>query len=336
MRDLTFGEQVKIILSRKGMTIKELAERIQEETGKPMSRQNLTQRLGRDNFQEQDMRMIANILGCPFYLSIFPTDKENESESKENVVTNYVKKSEKKQEEIDEDDIYQQKFIFDEIMTVAIEEESILDDIFEEVSESAEELKEDAVEEPAPQKPERFRTSSIFLRGFGRKKDKKSEEESAEKVKVQEEESAEEVKVQKESPAEEVKVQEEKPVQEVKIDVDALIEEEGVQLEMVFEEGEQSVTEEAPLPVEKEESQKQTKESDFEEEDLSRGEMNPYTGHEYQSNSVRMHPTKLGYVQVYDRAIHGWVEMTEWAFLGYQEKMKKLLGRNYESPIYLD
>ena len=68
--NLTFGEQVKIILSRKGMTIKELAARIEEQTGKKMSRQNLTQRLGRDNFQEQDMRMIAAILECPFYLSI--------------------------------------------------------------------------------------------------------------------------------------------------------------------------------------------------------------------------------------------------------------------------
>ena len=74
MLDLTFGEQVKIILSRKGMTIKELAENIEERTGKKMSRQNLTQRLGRDNFQEQDMRMIAKILGCSFHLSILEDD----------------------------------------------------------------------------------------------------------------------------------------------------------------------------------------------------------------------------------------------------------------------
>ena len=70
MLNLTFGEQVKIVLSRKGMTIKELAEQIEARTGKKMSRQNLTQRLGRDNFQEQDMRMIADILGCSFQLSI--------------------------------------------------------------------------------------------------------------------------------------------------------------------------------------------------------------------------------------------------------------------------
>ena len=59
MVNLTFGEQVKLILGRKGMTIKQLAELFEERTGKPMSRQNMTQRLGRDNFQEQDMRLIA-------------------------------------------------------------------------------------------------------------------------------------------------------------------------------------------------------------------------------------------------------------------------------------
>ena len=44
MEDLTFGEQVKIVLGRKGMTIKELAETIEKETGKKMSRQNLMPR----------------------------------------------------------------------------------------------------------------------------------------------------------------------------------------------------------------------------------------------------------------------------------------------------
>ena len=49
-----------------------------------------------------------------------------------------------------------------------------------------------------------------------------------------------------------------------------------------------------------------------------------------------MHPTRIGYVQVYDRSIHKWTDMTEWAFLGYQERKKALLGKAYEPPIYLD
>ena len=72
------------------------------------------------------------------------------------------------------------------------------------------------------------------------------------------------------------------------------------------------------------------------EEDREVGEVNPYTGKEYQSNSVRMHPTRIGYVQVYDRTIHKWTDMTEWAFLGLQERKKALLGKAYEPPIYLD
>ena len=72
------------------------------------------------------------------------------------------------------------------------------------------------------------------------------------------------------------------------------------------------------------------------EEDREAGEGNPYTGREYQSNSVRMHPTRIGYVQVYDRSIHKWTDMTEWAFLGLQERKKALFGKAYEPPIYLD
>ena len=52
--ELSFGEQIKIILKRKNMTIRDLAESIEIMTGMKMSRQNLTQRLTRDNFQEKD------------------------------------------------------------------------------------------------------------------------------------------------------------------------------------------------------------------------------------------------------------------------------------------
>lgn len=94
MMNLTFGEQVKIILSRRGMTIKQLAEEVEKYTGKPMSRQNMTQRLGRDNFHEQDMRMIAEILGCKFTLSIMEVDmpyaEETVSETRDIMVGELV------------------------------------------------------------------------------------------------------------------------------------------------------------------------------------------------------------------------------------------------------
>ena len=66
------------------------------------------------------------------------------------------------------------------------------------------------------------------------------------------------------------------------------------------------------------------------------GEFNPYTGKEYKTNSVRMHPKRIGYVQVYDQEKHKWTEMTQWAFMAYQDRKKKLLGKDYVPPIYLD
>ena len=43
-----------------------------------------------------------------------------------------------------------------------------------------------------------------------------------------------------------------------------------------------------------------------------------------------------GYVQVYDRKDHKWTDMTEWAFLGVEERKKATMGKDYEPPIYLD
>lgn len=215
MLDLTFGEQVKLILSRRGMTIKELAETIEIRTGKKMSRQNLTQRLGRDNFQEQDMRMIAEILDCPFQLSILGEDGAT-TEKIQNRPAEPVYEKEP-----------------------------------EAAAEEAAAEPEYAIEEPETAEPE------------------------------------------------------------------------------YTEEPEETAAEEEP-----EDPYAEFRMSD--EEDLEKGDINPYTGREYKSNSVRMHPTRIGYVQVYDRGKHTWTDMTEWAFLGYQERKKALMGKDYDPPIYLD
>ena len=223
MMNLTFGEQVKIILSRKGMTIKQLAEEVEKYTGKPMSRQNMTQRLGRDNFQEQDMRMIAEILGCKFTLSIM----ELEVTPMEDVMSNTRD------------------------ITVG-ELADIVDDVAEVQDEPIEEeVVKDALPAPDVTETEEKQILRQGIKGYFRKGS----------------------------------------------------------LE--------------PGTVPKEEQQVV-------------GEINPYTRKEYESNSVRMHPKKIGYVQVYDREQHKWTDMTEWAFLGYQERKKQLLGKDYRPPIYLD
>ena len=238
MENLTFGEQVKIILSRKGMTIKELAERIEERTGRNMSRQNMTQRLKRDNFQEQDMRMIAEILGCSFQLSIMEQVAEGKPEPMKEAVA--------AKENSTERDITVGEL-------VKMSEELQLEPVKETRKEPAE---KPASTEEISKKPEEKRTGFGGIRGYMRKPKFRTTE------------------------------------------------------------------------VKKEEKSK--------EDTPILGEINPYTGKEYQTNSVRMHPKRIGYVQVYDQEQHKWTDMTEWAFLGYQERKKALLGKDYDPPIYLD
>lgn len=241
MQELTFGEQVKIILSRKGMTIKELAERVEAHTGKPMSRQNMTQKLHRDNFQEQDMRMLAEILGCKFVLNIM---KEAEQPIAAQVVEPQL-------------------------------------------------TPQAAEPQPAPQAAE-----------------PQPEPQPAE-----------------EQPAEENTLEREVTVGEL---LDMQEPEQKFKGFVGFRKGKV-----------KEKESEETKQEQSEEQDVSEseeilGDINPYTGKEYASNSVRMHPKRIGYVQVYDQTEHKWTDMTEWAFLGFQERKKALLGKDYEPPIYLD
>ena len=320
MEDLTFGEQVKIILSRKGMTIKELAEMIEAQTGKAMSRQNLTQRLGRDNFQEQDMRMIAAILGCPFQLSIFPGESTSViqgSEAMEDAVKNFQaqqaeKQNRKKQKEEALEEVYrQEEMMFEESPA-------------EELAEEPEELTE---------APEEERDMTI-----------------GEMYEIHEELKEIEETVKAGEPIESVKEELEKPLLQKEEE-----ETEKPEKKDHFRTGGIFLRKKANTSSKEEEAEKEPESkperkvitpdsANFEpvlkhhdkEEDLTVGEVNPYTGREYQSNSVRMHPSRIGYVQVYDREQHGWTDMTEWAFLGYQERKKALLGKDYEPPIYLD
>ena len=303
MEDLTFGEQVKIVLGRKGMTIKELAETIEKETGKKMSRQNLTQRLGRDNFQEQDMRLIASILGCPFQLSIMSGEiaesavgrirkqevKWNEQEQPEESFSEETVETEKEEQQLTGEErdmtigeIYDMHEELAELEKNAVEAEQT-EDVREDLQEE-EEYKEELQEVPESDQEEENPAESEISYTEDYVQPVEEEAEPYEEAEVSSYETQQVEPVQEEATYEE-------PVQE----------------EIVQEEPEEEV-----------------------------GDINPYTGREYESNSVRMHPKRIGYVQVYDRASHKWTDMTEWAFLGYQERKKVLLGEDYEPPIYLD
>jgi transcriptional regulator with XRE-family HTH domain len=58
--NLTMGEKIRIILKRRGMTVAQLADLTNQ------TRQNLSNKLTRDNFQEQDIKVIAEALNCDY------------------------------------------------------------------------------------------------------------------------------------------------------------------------------------------------------------------------------------------------------------------------------
>ena len=308
--DLTFAEQVKIILSRRGMTIKELAELIEKHTGKKMSRQNLTQRLGRDNFQEQDMRMIARILGCPFYLNILDENLSVEAEkSHEEIQENYIEEPQETYVEEVYEEPAAEEYV-EEVYEEPAEQEESIEDILEEAA---------ALERENKESEKKQENRTVFEDGENKGK-KHSWTSYLRRRKKTVEEPV--------KPVEEVQPQQPADIQEA---VEEIFDTETISLDEEEDAKEvNSFTEYA------EEKVKELQPEGTEEEDLEKGDINPYTGHEYQSNSVRMHPSRICYVQVYDRVEHKWTDMTEWAFLGYQERKKVLLGKDYEPPIYLD
>ena len=378
MISLTFGEQVKIVLSRKDMTIKELAEEIEARTGKKMARQNLTQRLGRDNFQEQDMRMIADILGCPFQLSILGNaDSEKEALDEEEMPTGRelekltakkerkaAREEAKKNVERDitvgeivdileettaepEEEAVQMELDLDAEEHAAKETESIADSdtleediLTEEETEPYTEPAEDDVEVSAEdaeqieeelQEPEQEIEAEVV------------EEAGAEEIPEETSEAAyqEEAEPQEEAYQEQPAYEENQP-ETCQKEENPVVEE--AETEDVHEEKNSPFSKLTKLITPKKEKKSSGWPQDFQpikrrediDEDLVNGDVNPYTGHEYRTNSVRMHPHRIGYVQVYDRKDHKWTDMTEWAFLGVEERKKATMGKDYEPPIYLD
>lgn len=378
MISLTFGEQVKIVLSRKDMTIKELAEEIEARTGKKMSRQNLTQRLGRDNFQEQDMRMIADILGCPFQLSILGNaDSEKEALDEEEMPTG---------RELEKLTAKKERKAAREEAKKNVERDITVGEIVDILEETTAEPEKEAVqmeldldaEEHAVKETESIADSDTLEEDILTEEETEPYTEPAEDDVEVSAEDAEQIEEELQEPEQEIEAEvvEEAGAEEIPEETseaayqeEAEPQEEAYQEQPAYEENqpetcqkeENPVVEEAETEDVHEEKnspfskltklitpKKEKKSSgwpqDFQpikrrediDEDLVNGDVNPYTGHEYRTNSVRMHPHRIGYVQVYDRKDHKWTDMTEWAFLGVEERKKATMGKDYEPPIYLD
>lgn len=267
--ELTFGEQVKVLLKRRNMTIKELAEQIEEKQGIKMSRQNLTQRLMRDNFQEHDMRMIAEVLGCTLSLNLVdcsgsPVQSEPGDESNDTLRESSEPVHEPTQEELDRERL-----------------RAIAKRVVAQSRGSANSF----ITDDGPLRPTHKTAADIDYYDedladlYGKPGVSKS-------------------RYTPDSPyAASAATRSNEDI--------------GV-VPLAFRKS-------TPVPVE--------------EADPA---INPRTGEEYESNVVRTHPKLKGYIQVYDRSEHKWVDMTEWKFLGFQEQKKKMLGMEYKPPIYLD
>lgn len=69
---LSMGEKIKIVLGRRNMTLAQLAEA----TGQ--SRQNMSNKMSRDNFSEKELYAIAAALNCTFSASFTMNDTGEE------------------------------------------------------------------------------------------------------------------------------------------------------------------------------------------------------------------------------------------------------------------
>lgn len=233
--ELTFGEQIKILLSRSHMTIQELADRYETVTGNKMSRQNLTQRLKRDNFPEQDMRVLAALLGCRVSIQLEPAAAMPFPEYGQTVP-----------------------------------------------AESAASLLN----------PGRLPLYSNLS----------AADQSEEFTDI--------------SPADPADMQEEALCGQALPDTEQPDEDPELSDEIGLE----------PLSFEIPEAFRRQK---------PQGDINPLTGREYLTNTVRKHPAKPGYIQVYDQKAHAWSDVRENYFWEFQERKKQILGSDYQEPLVI-
>ena len=207
--ELSFAEQIKIILNRNNMTIQDLATLYEQQTGIKMTRQNLSQRLKRDNFPEQDMRELASLLGYQVSVTLTPLTNSEPMPVRQTVP------------------MFQSAPVLQTTPVIPLTNSV-----------------------PASEKP-------VFIPVIPK-------------------------------------------VQNVKTA-------DGSTLQVP------NLLRKAPVL----------------------GEINPLTGEEYLSNTVRQHPNLPKYVQVYDQSTHEWSDVNEDYFWEFQAKKKEIMGSDYQEPIVI-
>lgn len=220
--ELSFGEQIKILLKRKNMTIQDLATLYEQQTGSKMSRQNLTQRLKRDNFPEQDMHIIAALLGYQVSIQLTPASMPMQS-------------------------LLQSGIVIPPSVPSGLNQAA------------APSLSPDPLVEP----PTITNSGANPVPDPIQEPDTENSHEDADNAQIK------------------------------------------FHIPDVFR------------------------------KNRPQGDINPLTGEEYLTNTVRRHPEIEEYVQVYDQSTHAWSDVREDYFWQFQEKKKQMLGKDYRAPILI-
>ena len=228
--ELSFGEQIKIILKRNNMTIQDLATLYEERTGSKMSRQNLTQRLKRDNFPEQDMHVIAALLGYQVSVQLTPVTVPMPGFIQPNAAAS-----------------------MSPVFTAPVT-----------VPPSSTQTPAAPVQTPAPTVPVQAAPPQPMPA------------------------SSEQFSPRPES--------------------------------------ETSSAANSGMSFNIPEAFRRAR---------PQGDINPLTGEEYLTNTVRRHPEIEEYVQVYDQTTHEWNDVREDYFWEFQEKKKQMMGNDYRAPIMI-
>ena len=308
--DLSFGEQVKVLLKRRGMTIKDLAAILEEQTGRPTSRQNLTQKLGRNNFQEQDMREIARALGCGLFIQLVPLSELRTVTPVSPVPVTGVSDSSLPTVEA----ILAAAQLTVPTQAPAPEQSSSQPPISAQTPVSTQ---ASASEQP-PAVPE------------------SSDELSPSNPPSSEEHTLKTAASEKEEPS--YYIEQKEPDKEVLTrQISALLNplmhterkkrpERNSSRFSSFRDTQNSAGDISQSVKPDEEPSSVPELSDS---------INPLTGEEYLNNTVRACPDQPGYIEVYDRSEHSWVKTNESEFRRFQEQKRALLGSDYEPPIYI-
>lgn len=288
--ELTFGEQVKVILKRQNMTIKDLAAILETRTGKPMSRQNLTQKLNRNNFQEQDMKEIAAALGCGLVIQLIPPIHSDPTlPSVESILA---------------------------AAQLPVTPEPVAAASVPVAPAPASAPDSETRPLPAAAAPEQTPTITVSS--------------------VQPEDI----------PSEQPQASASYYIEEREPDKESL----SKQMSALFNPLLHAERKKRPDRSDSifsllSGSRKNHTEEPSDSSDIAPFEdahsglpadcINPLTGEEYLTNTVRRVPDKEGFVQVYDASDHTWTETNESEFLRFQQQKKQMLGSDYEPPIYI-